>query len=232
MILIIDKSLSNARTYADIFYFMGILSYAVTPAQAFNETSDRYTAILLTGLEYSSYDDEFVKTLSALSLGAPIFAICQNSKEYLAKNKKLIHVDGYFDDKIYSSTLVDEIEKVQEARHIRKLSSYSLRGFDLGARNQKALYLLNDLGLSKIETMIVRYFIAQYPLKISSSDVLKYAFKPAKAPEASSVRTHICIINKKFRALTGKALIEHERGRGYELNIPMEFAFDLDSDEV
>ena len=231
MILIIDKSLSNARTYADIFYFMGILSYAVTPAQAFNEVSNRYTAILLTGMEYSSYDDEFTKTLSTLSLGAPIFAICEDAKEYIAKNGKLSCVEGYFDDKIYSSTLVDEIEKVQEERHIRKLSSYSLCGFDLGARGSKALYLLNDVGLSKIEAMIVRYFISQHPLKISSSDILKYAFKPTKAPEVSSVRTHICIINKKFKVLTGKTLIEHERGAGYELNIPMELAFNLDEAE-
>jgi DNA-binding response OmpR family regulator len=232
LILIIDKSLANARTYADIFYFMGILSYAVTPSQALNEINNRYTAILLTGVEYSNYDVEFTKTLSLLSLGAPIFAICRDLKEYMAKNSKLDHVVEYFDDRIYSNALVDEIEKVQAQRNLRKLSAYELFGFDLDARKREARYLFNDIRLSKIETMIVRCFIALNPLDISSSDILKYAFKPSKAPEASSVRTHICIINKKFRALTGKTLIEHERGVGYHLRKPMEFVLKIDESEI
>ena len=221
MILIIDRSLSNAKTHADIFYFMGILSYAVTPSQAFNEIDNRYTAILLTGMENSNFDEEFVISLKSLSLGAPVFAICNNMEDYLARNKKLDNIDKYFDNNIYSTALVDEIEAFQCERLMPRLSSYTLSGFDLSAKNPKALYLCEDIGLSKTETMILRFFICRYPLPIETSDILKYAFKPGKFPEASNVRTHICAINKKFNLLTGKNIIEHERGSGYIIKPPL-----------
>jgi DNA-binding response OmpR family regulator len=207
---------------------MGIISYAVTPAQAFNEIDNRYTAILLTGMENASFDEEFVISLKSLSLGATVIAICNNAAEYLAKNPKFSAIDKYFDDSISSAALVDEIEALQRERLIPRLSAYTLSGIDLSARNPKALYLCDDIGLSKTETMILRFLICRHPLPVDTSDVLKYAFKPGKSPEASNVRTHICAINKKFKAITGKHLIEHERGAGYTINPPINVRMSID----
>ena len=68
--------------------------------------------------------------------------------------------------------------------------------------------------------MILRYLIASYPTPQSAKKLVKYAYKPAKKPEVSSIRTHISVMNKKFREATGKNLCLAIDKQGYVISTP------------
>ena len=51
-------------------------------------------------------------------------------------------------------------------------------------------------------------------------DILRYAYRESKYPEVSNIRTHISIINKKFRNLSNRNLIEMTFGTGYRILTP------------
>jgi hypothetical protein len=53
-----------------------------------------------------------------------------------------------------------------------------------------------------------------------ASEILKYAFRQSRLPDISNVRTHVSVINKKFRAMRGENLIGFEEGRGYVILTP------------
>ena len=68
--------------------------------------------------------------------------------------------------------------------------------------------------------MILRYLIAYYPTPQSAKRIVKYAYKPTKKPEISSIRTHISVMNKKFRELTGRNLLLSLDKEGYVVSTP------------
>lgn len=220
MIIIIDRSFKTARLYADIFHYMGILAYAATPHQALNEINNRYRAILLCDAEKSGCDDEYLRSIRRASLGAPVFALCDDRNEHIAEHGHSSLIDEYFDSKIFSSTLYDKIEKYQVNNGLPVLGQYRLAGLDASVRLSSVNLYGEQIPFSKTETMILRYLMRTYPLDSPTKDILKHAFKPGKSPEPSSVRTHISAINKKYSAFCGKPLIAHEHGKGYGILTP------------
>ena len=68
--------------------------------------------------------------------------------------------------------------------------------------------------------MILRYLIRSYPVPQNAERILKYAFKPTRAPEAASIRTHLSIMNKKFEKSIGRKMISLEPHRGYIILTP------------
>ena len=82
------------------------------------------------------------------------------------------------------------------------------------------LYFGKPLPLTKTEAMILKTLIVTYPRPTSAKEVLKYAFKQNKTPEASNIRTHISVINKKFRAVAERNLIALTVGEGYVILTP------------
>ena len=68
--------------------------------------------------------------------------------------------------------------------------------------------------------MILRYLTASYPALQSAKSIIKYAFKQSKKPELSSVRTHISVMNKKFKDITGRNLFIGIPKQGYTVSTP------------
>ena len=219
MLLIIDKSLKNARTVSDMFYYMGILSHASTPERAISEISNRYRAVLILNPGKLTNADEFLKILRNYSLGTPIFAITDGDST--KTDNRTIHslYNASFSANTYSSLLYSSILTYQKEHNLPLLGEYKLSGLDLSV-SRDSTFFEDDFHLTKTESMILRYLIRCYPARAKTKNILKYAFRPEKMPEISNVRTHISIINKKFSTLFGTNIITSEAGSGYLISTP------------
>ena len=214
MILIIDKSKKERTTVSEMFHYMGILSYAVTPQAAFSEISTKYRAILITNPDSFPDITDYISRLRRYSANIPIFALSPYPE------RKDIPADGTFDYDIYSSTLVNEVIKYQEERSLPSLGKYLIAGLDLGCDIPTPRYFAEPLKLTKTETMIVRYLTVAYPSYASAEEILKHSLKPGKIAEPSVIRAHISSINKKFFLLKGRSLIISSPGSGYVIATP------------
>ena len=97
---------------------------------------------------------------------------------------------------------------------------YRLAGIDASCSNERVDVFDKAIAFTKTETMILRYLIAYYPTPQSAKRIVKYAYKPTKKPEISSIRTHISVMNKKFREKFGHSLISASEGGGYTVLTP------------
>ena len=207
MLLIIDKNKRDRESAAEMFYYMGFLSYPVSPEDAPGELSGLYRALLFNSTEGIADLDDYIASLRALT-DIPFFAIgdCDNP-----------HFTKVFSDDAYSSTVALGIGRELVALGYEGLGIYQASGFDASADLKSALYLGEEIDLTKTERMILRLLIRAYPEYLSVADVLKYAYRQAKRPEATSVRTHISIMNKKFSRQFERMLVSSEVGKGYAL---------------
>lgn len=213
MILIIDRNKKRGETLAEIFHFMGVLSLYTQPSSAISELSPEYRAILISEPSGLPAPEDYVATLRRYSASIPIFAISGEECRYEC-------FDGIFSDNISSSALVSAIVAYQEERELPSLGKYLLAGLDAGCDLGEVRYFSEGLGMTKTETMIIRYLIATYPTPASAEKILKHTHKPTKLPERSSIRTHISKINSKFEAIRGKSLIVSVPGEGYTVLTP------------
>ena len=60
MVLIISTSRKTAEVISDMFYYMGVISYAATPTEALSEFSGLYRAALLVNPEALPDHEDFV----------------------------------------------------------------------------------------------------------------------------------------------------------------------------
>jgi hypothetical protein len=213
MVLIIHSSKKEARAISDIFYYMGVLSYAATPAEALTEISAIYRAVLVVDPEKLPDAQSLVEKLSSYNARIPIFALSD-----------VQHDDGVFDkilpNDISSSKLIEEFVRFQNDRHLPLTSFYRLAGIDASCTLARVKVFDDPISFTKTETMILRYMIATYPVPKSAESILKYAFKPLRKPEVTSIRTHVSVMNKKFRRARGKNLFCSLAGRGYVMATP------------
>lgn len=207
MILIIDKNKRDRESAAEMFYYMGFLSYPVSPEDAICELSGLYRAVLFNSTDGIADLDEYVASLRAIT-DIPFFAIGECDSPYFKK---------VFSDDAYSSTVALGIGRELVSLGYEGLGIYQASGFDASADLKCALYLGEEIDLTKTERMILRLLIRAYPEYLSVADVLKYAYRQAKRPEAASVRTHISIMNKKFSRQFERPLASSEVGKGYAL---------------
>ena len=214
MVLIISSSKKRAQLINDILYYMGVISHAITPSEAYSEFSGIYRAALVIEPDSLPDADGFVTKLRSYTSGVPIFAISD------AENYTDGIFDGAFRSSIYSSTLVEEIVRYQSAHALPLSAHYRLAGIDASCTNERVTVFGKAISFTKTETMILRYLIAYYPTPQSAKRIVKYAYKPTKKPEISSIRTHISVMNKKFRELTGKNLFLAMDKEGYVVATP------------
>ena len=216
MILIINTTKRKAQAVSDIFYYMGVLSYAVTPIEALSEISGLYRAILVLDPENLPDAESFTQKLRAYNSALPIFAITNATTDFYSQYS----FDKCFPDSIYSSTLVEEIVTYQKERTLPLTAYYRLAGIDASCDKTNVTVFDNTVTFTKTETMMLRYLIASYPTPQTAKDIIKYSFKPSRKPEITSIRTHISVMNKKFRDVRGKNLFINVPNQGYTVFTP------------
>lgn len=215
MLLIISTAKKRAQAVSDMFYYMGVLSYAVTPSEALAEISDLYRAVLILNPSDLADAESYIDKIHSYKSNIPIFAI--NGDKEMAQNSLF---DGIFDDDSYSSTLVEEIVRYQFEHNMPLIAHYRLAGIDASCDSVSVTVFGNAVNFTKTETMILRYLIASYPAPQSAKNIVKYAFKPSRKPEITSIRTHISVMNRKFREKTGKTLFASLPTVGYIISTP------------
>lgn len=218
MLLIISSSKKRARAVSDTFYYMGMISYAVTPTEALSEISDLYRAILLLDPEDIPDVEDYTDRLRAYNKHVPIFGI--SASEVKRDISKCF--DSVFTYSACSGEILDDVVRYQTQRCLPVSAHYRLAGIDASCYSN-AVSVFNDrLDLTKTETMILRYLISTYPMPKSACDIIKYAFKPTRRPEVTSIRTHVSVINRKYRDLRGKNLFVNVPQQGYAICTPEE----------
>lgn len=221
MILIIDKSAKSGKSIAEIFNYMGIVAKHASAESAIQEISNRYRAVIFVNPDRIPEPTELIKSARALSLGSSVFALCTDR----SPSEKMKNLSGLFDavyaDDISSSLILKKITDYQKEMGLDEVGCYRLAGLDASYFYDGVYYFGEKLNFTKTETMIIRYLIRSYPNPASAASILKHAFNPYRTPELSNVRTHVSVINKKFRERTSRNLIgTSEAGAGYVILTP------------
>ena len=214
MVLIVSASKKKAQIINDIFYYMGVISYAASPTEALSEISGIYRAVLVLEPQDLPDTESFLTKLRSYASRVPVFAISDK------RDSITDMFDACFDDSIYSSTLIEEIVRYQIERRLPLTAHYRLAGIDASCDSERVRVFDNTLSFTKTETMILRYLMVSYPAPQNAKSIVKYAYKPHKKPETTSIRTHISIMNKKFREANGKNLFLSLEKEGYIISTP------------
>ena len=209
MILVIDKSKKNAVNVADMFFYMGVIARPSSLHEAFSEISNAYRAIVLLSPNLYPDTEDFITRLKRYSSNTPIFAIGAIDE----RSAKL--VSRTLPTSAYAAEILSEIIEYTASKYLPEPGDYKLMGLDLSCTIPSPMYCGKAFPLTKTEAMILRYLVRAYPAAATAEDILKYAYRETRAPESSNIRTHISIINKKFRALTRRNLLEMSLGVGY-----------------
>ena len=214
MILIINRTKRDAVSLAEMFYLMGVLARGATPSDALSEISLQYKVALIRSPEVLPDKADFAARLRSYA-NIPLIAITDTP------DIKDSHIfDLIIKRSTYSSKMLEHIRRFCEKLRIQPPGSYSLEGIKAYAASNVPTFLHSELPLTKTETMVLRTLIKTYPRRVAAAEILKYAFRQSRTPDISNVRTHISIINKKFRELRGENLIAFEEGRGYVILTP------------
>lgn len=216
MLLIISQNKKIARSVQETFHYMSILSYGATPHEALSEVSDLYRAVLIINPETFPDINDYVGRIKSYKSDLPRFAIteCEAPSYYPDI------FDGCFSKPSFTPALAEKIIDYANRNNLAKIGDYYLAGFDASSHTVGVYYFYTKVGLTKTEAMILRYLIRSYPAPQSAEKILKYAFKPSRAPEAASIRTHLSIMNKKFENTIGRKMISLEPHRGYIIMTP------------
>lgn len=214
MVLIISTSKRKAQIINEIFYYMGVLSYAATPTEALSEISGVYRAALVLDPQDLPDTVSFISKLKSYASLIPIFAI-SDSNDY---QKDVF--DGNFKNSIYSSTLIEKIVEYQYNHKLPLSAHYRVAGIDASCDSERVTFFDKTIPFTKTEVMILRYLIASYSTPQDARSILKYAYKHSKKPESASIRTHISVMNRKFRDSTGKHLFFSIEKEGYVISTP------------
>lgn len=214
MVLIISTSKRKAQITNEIFYYMGVLSYAATPTEALSEISGVYRAALVLDPQDLPDTVSFISKLKSYASLIPIFAI-SDSNDY---QKDVF--DGNFKNSVYSSTLIEKIVEYQYNHKLPLSAHYRVAGIDASCDSERVTFFDKTISFTKTEVMILRYLIVSYSTPQDARSILKYAYKHSKKPESASIRTHISVMNRKFRDSTGKHLFFSIEKEGYVISTP------------
>ncbi len=215
MILIIDSVKRKAETLADILYHMGIIARAVTPRESFAEISELYRAAIITSPDKLPDINDFIGILHSRKRSLPIFTLSDEPHEY----DSLSTLKNYSTD-ISPADMINDIKKVIANAELPPICYYRIAGIDLACKPNQATMFGIPLSLTKTEGMIFKYMILSYPMPQDAKSILKYAFRPSRQPDIASIRTHISLMNRKFRMYIGRNLIISVPDRGYVISTP------------
>lgn len=216
MLLIICQQKKTARSISETFYYMSMLSYAATPAEALSEVCDDYRAALILNPERFPDISDYVRRLMSYKSNLPIFALTSQDPSSLPKNL----FDHIFTVSQFTPAIAKKMVSYCNKHFYAKIGDYYLAGFNASSNIVGAEYFDTPIKLTRTETMILRYLMRTYPIPRDASSILKYAFRHSKSPEPSSIRTHISIMNKKFMEQYGRKMIAHEGNDGYRIITP------------
>jgi DNA-binding response OmpR family regulator len=216
MILIIDKSKSSARKFADSLYYAGMPTLAVTYSEAFSYISPAFCAIIVLSPDMLPDVQDYIKRIRCYAFNIPVFAVCTDFHSF--ELSRLF--DGTFKS-LYVSDLLDSIRDFCKNHGFKSPGDFRLAGIDVSLTQKDPTYLWSPISLTKTEKMILRVFIASYPKTLAPKEILTLAFKKSRIPELSNIRAHICIMNKKFREILGRNLFAvDQNGGGYQILTP------------
>lgn len=214
MILIINRSKRDAIRLAEMFYLMGVLAHGATPSEALSEISIQYKiALIMSPSTLPDKCDYAARLRSYVTI--PIAVMTDEPDERDARTFDLI-----LKQSTYAARLIDAIRRFCEERDIAPPGTYRLDGIRACAESKVPTFLHSALPLTKTETMVLRTLIKAYPRPIGAAEILKYAFRQSRYPDVSNVRTHISLINRKYRELRGENLIAFLDGEGYVILTP------------
>lgn len=213
MILIVAKNHKDAAAFADMFYFMGILSYPATPANALSESQKGFRSVLF--IDGNDEYEELVSSIRAYSIDLPIFSISKGDPSRLSS-----FFDREFIYNGYISSLICDIADYQKAHSLPLIGTYRLSGIDASVNLGDLLFFDKTVHLTKTELMIFRYLISSYPIPAKAANILKYAFRSGRMPEITNIRTHISVINSKFSGIAPYQIITSEPRIGYTVMTP------------
>ena len=216
MLLIISQNKKLARSVAETFHYMSILSYAATPHEGLSEVSSIYRAVLI--ISPTSFPDinDYVGRIKSYRSDIPVFAITEDSPPSYYPDI----FDGIFTKSTFTPSLAQKIINYANENNRARIGDYFLSGFDASSDSVGVHFFNTKVDLTKTEAMILRYLIVSYPQPQKAESILKYAFKPGRAPEAASIRTHLSIMNKKMEASIGRKMITLEPHKGYLILTP------------
>ena len=214
MILIIDKRKKIATSLSDTLLSLGILARGCTPNEALSEISTIYRAVIITSPTALADPQDYIRRLNSYCT-LPVFAIRDNDEPimYLEENMQ-------FERGSYAYKIVEHIIEYFENRGENPPGHYALAGIDASYDLKAPTYFWTTLPFTKTETMILRFLIRTYPNPTSAQSILNYVYRASKIPDVSNVRTHISIMNKKFREITGRNIFELSFGVGYRILTP------------
>ena len=216
MLLIISQNKKTARSISETFYYMSILSYGTTPHEALSEVSGIYRAALI--INPSSFPDinDYVGRLKSYKSDMPVFALTDGDAPPYYDDI----FDGVFNRPGFTPALAEKIINYANTNNLARIGDYYLGGFDASNHTVGVYYFHTHLSITKTEAMILRYLIRSYPIPQDARSILKYAFRPSRAPEPSSIRTHLSLMNKKLDAAIGRRIIALEPHEGYIILTP------------
>ena len=215
MILVIDKHKRAAANLSDALSYMGFVSVGLTPNEALSEISTLYRAVIITSVEALPDAEDYVRRLRSYTKSIPIFAIFD-----LPDNKYSHLFSACFKRGTYASRLAENIISYCDSADLPLPGHYALAGIDISVDLRTPTYFFTPLPFTKTELMILRYLFRIYPATAKSEQILKYAYRPTKRPAPSNIRTHISIINKKFKAIAERNLVYQVFGKGYSILTP------------
>ena len=206
MILIIDKTKKKAEQISGVFRYMGVLATPCSPLDAIRTVCPTYKAILVIEPKNLPELEFLLPKLDCVRLGIPTFALSDSADS---------RFDLTISRNLGSASVLSAMNKYLTELRLKPIGEYMLCGIDAGVARAHASYLGSRLPFTKTELMILKYLMVNYPSPQLVSHILGHAFTPSRAPEAGGVRTHISVMNKKFRTKYGRNIIGHIPDRGY-----------------
>ncbi len=207
MLLIASKPKECAEDLSDMFNFMGVLSVAVKPGEIFDEIPEIYRAILLLSPEKIYDEIDFSEKIRSYYKNIPIFAF-GNAKTECA-------FDAVFPENLSAAEIFHTVYSFCRGSGFKAPGEYFLDEIDASPERSGAVCFSKKLPLTKTELMILRTLLCLYPNPVKPSEIIKFAFRKKRAPNETSVRTHISIINKKAMKILGRKLILSSEKQGY-----------------
>lgn len=195
---------------------MSILSYAATPHEALSEVSGLYRAVLIINPENFPDINDYVNRIKSYKSDLPIFALTDSNPENFYPDV----FDAVFTKPSLTPALAKKIIEHANESNRARIGQYYLAGFDASSDLLGVKYFYSRIDLTKTEAMILRYLIRSYPIPQSPKNILKYAFRPSRAPEVTSIRTHISLMNKKISEDAGRRMIISLPHKGYVILTP------------
>ena len=211
MILTVNEFDKYGYGISDMLYYMGAVSLFTTQKRAILDLSENVKSVIILNSDSLTDKSGFAEIMRSYT-DAPIFAI-SDSPEY---------DDRYIFDKVFilplsAPEILDEIRRYSVLRGLAPPAEYKTEKINASIDSAFPKFSGEALPFTKTETMILRTFISHHPSPLKAERILKCAFRKRRMPDLSCVRTHISIMNRKFREIYGKNLICQSSGKGYQL---------------